>query len=124
MLEHRIAKLAAGATFLLLIIGGIVNATGSGLACPEPTLMCHGEVFPRLTAFDGVLYEHGHRLAAMSVGLLQIGLTILLVTHDLPLVRRHAQQVIWLHEGKVRTGTAAELLRPEHLAEVLDIEIS
>ena len=50
-------------------------------------------------------------------------LTILLVTHDLHIVRRHAQQVIWLHEGKVRTGTAAELLRPEHLAEVLDIEI-
>ena len=52
------------------------------------------------------------------------GLTILLVTHDLPLVRRHAQQVVWLHEGKVLTGTAGELLRPEHLAEVLDIEIS
>ena len=52
------------------------------------------------------------------------GLTILLVTHDLPLVRRYAQQVIWLHEGRVLTGTAAELLRPEHLAELLDIEIS
>ena len=52
------------------------------------------------------------------------GLTILLVTHDLQIVRRHAQQVIWLHDGKVRTGTAAELLRPENLAEVLDLEIS
>jgi ABC-type Mn2+/Zn2+ transport system ATPase subunit len=52
------------------------------------------------------------------------GLTILLVTHDLPLVRRHAQQVIWLHEGKVLTGTAADLLRSERLAEVLDIEIN
>jgi ABC-type cobalamin/Fe3+-siderophores transport system ATPase subunit len=51
-------------------------------------------------------------------------LTILLVTHDLPLVRRHAQQVIWLHEGRVLTGTAAELLRPEHLADLLGIEIS
>lgn len=51
-------------------------------------------------------------------------LTILLVTHDLPLVRRHAQQVIWLHEGKVLNGTAAELLSPEHLAEMLEMEIS
>jgi ABC-type Mn2+/Zn2+ transport system ATPase subunit len=51
-------------------------------------------------------------------------LTILLVTHDLPLVRRHAQQVIWLHEGKILNGTAAELLSPEHLAEMLEMEIS
>ena len=28
-------------------------------------------------------------------------LTTLLVTHDLALVRKHAQHVIWLHEGKV-----------------------
>ena len=76
MLEHRIAKLAAAATFLLLVIGGMVNATGSSLACPEPTLVCHGELFP--TMEGGVLYEHGHRLAAMTVGLLQIFLTYLL----------------------------------------------
>jgi ABC-type Mn2+/Zn2+ transport system ATPase subunit len=63
-------------------------------------------------------------LAFISQIHLERGLTILLVTHDLHLVRQHAQQVIWLHQGKVLTGTAAELLRPEHLAEVLDIEIS
>lgn len=76
MLEHRLAKLAAGATFLLLIIGGTVNATGSSLACPEPTLVCHGQLFPPM--HGGVFYEHGHRLAAMTVGLLQIALTITL----------------------------------------------
>ncbi|MBL9019850.1 MAG: heme A synthase [Myxococcales bacterium] len=76
MLEHRIAKLAAIATFVLLVIGGTVNATGSSLACPEPTLVCHGELFPKMEG--GVLYEHGHRLAAMTVGLLQILLTVLL----------------------------------------------
>jgi ABC-type Mn2+/Zn2+ transport system ATPase subunit len=51
-------------------------------------------------------------------------LTVLLVTHDLPLVRKHAQQVIWLHGGKVRCGSAAELLLPEHMAEILEMEIS
>jgi heme A synthase len=75
MLEHRIAKLAAAATFLLLVIGGTVNPTGSSLACPEPTLVCHGQLFPPMVG--GVLYEHGHRLAAMTVGLLQIALTVL-----------------------------------------------
>jgi heme A synthase len=76
MLEHRIAKLAAAATFLLLVIGGTVNPTGSSLACPEPTLVCNGQLFPPMVG--GVLYEHGHRLAAMTVGLLQIALTVLL----------------------------------------------
>lgn len=76
MLEHRIARLAVAATFVLLVIGGTVNPTGSSLACPEPTLVCHGQLFPPMVG--GVLYEHGHRLAAMTVGLLQIALTALL----------------------------------------------
>ena len=51
-------------------------------------------------------------------------LTILLVTHDLPLVRKHAQQIVWLHQGRVLTGAAAELLSPERMAEILEMEIS
>ena len=50
-------------------------------------------------------------------------LTIRLVTHDLPLVRKHAQQVIWIHQGNITTGTAAELLSPERLAEMFEKEI-
>src|ERR1043165_1047389 len=85
MLEHRLAKLAAGAPFVLLVIGGTVNPTGSSLACPEPTLVCHGQLFPPMVG--GVLYEHGHRLAAMTVGLLQIALTALLLRRS---ARAHA----------------------------------
>jgi heme a synthase len=92
MLEHRIAKLAAAATFLLLVIGGTVNPTGSSLACPEPTLVCNGELFPPMVG--GVLYEHGHRLAAMTVGLLQIALTVLLA-------RRGLGRLGWLLLGLV-----------------------
>src|SRR5689334_8474851 len=77
MLEHRFAKLSAAATFVLLVIGGTVNPTGSSLACPEPTLVCHGQLFPPMVG--GVFYEHGHRLAAMTVGFLQIALTYLLL---------------------------------------------
>jgi len=54
MLEHRLAKLAAAATFVLLVIGGTVNPTGSSLACPEPTLLCHKQLFPPMVG--GVLY--------------------------------------------------------------------
>ena len=94
MLEHRFAKLAAAATFVLLVIGGTVNPTGSSLACPEPTLVCHGQLFPPMVG--GVLYEHGHRLAAMTVGLLQIALTYLLFTR-----RRDLRKLAWLLLGLI-----------------------
>jgi heme A synthase len=94
MLEHRFAKLAAAATFVLLVIGGTVNPTGSSLACPEPTLVCHGQLFPPMVG--GVLYEHGHRLAAMTVGLLQIVLTYLLFTR-----RRDMRKLAWLLLGLI-----------------------
>src|SRR5258706_8498866 len=74
MLEHRLAKLAAYAAFVLLIIGGTVNATGSSLACPEGFVIWHRSILPDMTG--GVLYEHGHRLAAMAVGFIQSALTI------------------------------------------------
>src|SRR3569832_409433 len=86
MLEHRVAKLAACAAFLLLIIGGMVNATGSSLACPEAFVVCHKSILPAMTG--GVLYEHGHRLAAMTVGTLQIVLTIL--------IHRRRPELRWL----------------------------
>ena len=50
-------------------------------------------------------------------------LTVLLVTHDLPLVRKHAQQVIWLHQGKILIGTATELLSRERMAEIFELEV-
>jgi heme A synthase len=92
MLEHRLAKLAAAAAFVLLVIGGTVNPTGSSLACPEPTLVCHGQLFPPMVG--GVLYEHGHRLAAMTVGLLQIALTLVLL-------RRGMRRLGWILLGLV-----------------------
>jgi len=48
----------------------------------------------------------------------------LLVTHDLSLVRKHAQQVIWLHQGQVLHGTVAELFTPERMAEIFEMELS
>ena len=50
-------------------------------------------------------------------------LTVLLVTHDLPLVKKHAQQIIWLHNGTVLHGSVAELFTPERMAEIFEMEI-
>ena len=64
MLEYRLAGATAAATFVLLVIGGMVHATGSSLACPDWPL-CYGQFFPAMEG--GVLYEHGHRLVALAV---------------------------------------------------------
>jgi heme A synthase len=74
--EGRLARITALTTFVLLLAGGLVHATGSGLACPEAWFICHGSLFPRMVG--GVLYEHGHRLIAMMVGLLTIATTVLI----------------------------------------------
>jgi ABC-type Mn2+/Zn2+ transport system ATPase subunit len=47
-------------------------------------------------------------------------ITVLLVTHDFAAVRRHAGQVIWLHDGQVFFGTAPELLTPERITEMFE----
>ena len=50
-------------------------------------------------------------------------ITVLLVTHDFVAVRRHADQVIWLHDGKVFNGSAHELLTPERMLEIFEEKI-
>jgi ABC-type Mn2+/Zn2+ transport system ATPase subunit len=50
-------------------------------------------------------------------------LTVLLVTHDLPLVKKHAQQIIWLHNGEVLHGSVAELFTPQRMAEIFEMEV-
>ncbi|HTM21949.1 MAG TPA: COX15/CtaA family protein [Kofleriaceae bacterium] len=84
-MESRLAKLSVVMTFALLLIGGTVNPTGSSLACPEASIICHGSYLPPM--HGGVLYEHGHRLWAQAVGLLQLVITILVWRRRPPLRR-------------------------------------
>jgi cytochrome c oxidase assembly protein subunit 15 len=82
---HRLAVLTATATFALLFVGGLVTSTGSGLAVPDWPLS-FGQVFPPMVG--GVLFEHGHRLAASLVGCLTLALSIWLVVGETrPVVR-------------------------------------
>jgi len=73
---HRFALVTVVATYVLLIVGGLVHATGSSLACPDWPL-CHGTLMPRME--HGVEYEHTHRLVAGTVAILTIVLSILLI---------------------------------------------
>lgn len=64
---HRYTALTTFATFLLLVAGGLVTSTDSGLAVPDWPLS-YGELFPRMVG--GILYEHSHRMIAAVVGLM------------------------------------------------------
>lgn len=70
---HRYALLTTGCTVLLLLAGALVTSTGSSLAVPDWPLS-FGTLFPEMKG--GVLFEHGHRMVAGTVGILMAGLAI------------------------------------------------
>lgn len=60
-------------TFFLVIAGGAVTSTGSGLSVPDWPLS-FGQWMPPMEG--GVFFEHGHRMIAGIVGLLTVILTV------------------------------------------------
>ncbi len=64
---HRYATLTAAATLFLIVAGGLVTSTDSGLAVPDWPLS-YGTFFPPMVG--GIFYEHGHRMIAGVVGIL------------------------------------------------------
>lgn len=62
-----LAPLNAAAGLLLLVAGGMVTSTSSGLAVPDWPLS-YGQWLPSMTG--GVFFEHGHRMIASGVGFL------------------------------------------------------
>jgi len=70
---HRYAVLTACATLLLIVAGGLVTSTESGLSVPDWPLS-YGRLMPPMVG--GIFYEHGHRMVATAVGMLSIGLAL------------------------------------------------
>src|SRR6476660_188771 len=81
---HRFAQFVAACTVLLLLAGSLVTSTGSGLSVPDwpTTYGWNMFTFPPSKWVGGILYEHGHRLIASTVGFLTILLAVWLGVSD------------------------------------------
>ena len=88
----RLGLATALLTFCLIVIGSLVRATGSGLACPDWPL-CQGRWVPPLESH--VLIEWFHRLVALLVSLAIVSLGALTLSIG-PLRRRLGGLVVLL----------------------------
>ena len=70
----RLTAAAALATYALIVFGGIVRITGSGMGCGDDWPLCNGRLIPPMD-FETMI-EYGHRLAALVVSLLVVGFAV------------------------------------------------
>ncbi len=74
--------------FVLVVIGGVVRVTGSGLGCPDWPL-CYGKVLPPLE-YTAII-EYTHRFVASVI----VG-PLILVTAGIALARYRSDRWVWI----------------------------
>ena len=99
---HRYNRLLAAASLLLIAAGGLVTSTRSGLSVPDwpNTYGYFMFSFPLSKMVGGILYEHGHRLIASTVGLMTIVLALWLSRAE---PRRWVRRLGWIALAAVIT---------------------
>lgn len=70
---------AAVWTYALIVFGGIVRITGSGMGCGDDWPKCHGSWIPPFTI--ETLIEYTHRVLGVSIGLVLIGVFVYAMLH-------------------------------------------
>jgi ABC-type Mn2+/Zn2+ transport system ATPase subunit len=108
--RQRFSALSGGQKQRVLIARALAGKPDF-LLLDEPTTGLDGAA---MEAIIGLL-QHIHR---------ERNLTMLMVSHDLPTVRRCVQEVIWLRDGKAIQGRVEELLTRENVERALGLEFS
>ena len=76
---YRYIIFTAFSSFILIMAGGLVTSTGSGLSVPDWPLS-YGQYFPPM--IGGIRFEHTHRVIAGLVGFMTLGLTIFILRKE------------------------------------------
>jgi heme A synthase len=92
---RRLAAIATIVSYLLIVLGGIVRITGSGMGCGDDWPLCNGKLIPPMDL--PTLIEYGHRLVAAAVSILIAGLAVW--------AWRHRRDAGW--RGRTRLATWA-----------------
>ncbi len=103
-LLHRLAWTGAALAFGLIVLGGIVRITGSGMGCGDDWPRCNGEWFPPLDL--PTLIESSHRWVAALASLVVVAMTVVgwrYHRHD-ALVRNPATLALLLLVSQVLLG--------------------
>ncbi len=76
---HRLLKIFAIITsigaYIMIVLGVLVTATGSGQGCGNSWPFCHGQIIPGVITVSG-MYEYGHRIGASTDGFLVLILAV------------------------------------------------
>jgi cytochrome c oxidase assembly protein subunit 15 len=84
--RHAMVCIAATATFFVVIAGGLVTSTETGLAVPDwpNTFGSNMFAYPLEKMVGGIYYEHAHRLYGALVGMCTVAAAILINTTGEP----------------------------------------